>query len=360
VTALKHAQNMRQIIDYNAHAVDAHSFIPTPIHVRDIFNANQQDHVPTPATKLFPSMMYEDDRTPPGYPGDMYEEYGMNTEVCEPWEFEDQLSKAPSYYGEPDVLREARKGNRDCTELLRKKWMFVGSQYSNGVHKMWREHEAEHQERIRQYEEDLREWEEQELEFEREEREWELKELAREPSPPVPADALFPPSPTYETAIRHQPAPAPYAITRSRPPPWPNKKRNRNQHGSNNIGDTPARPTVRPRPPPWPNKKSNRNQYWSNGNRYTPARITTKRRPPPWPNRHPSTHPILSIADSRPPPWPNQHHCYHCHRRNTECPITQTPHARPPPWPILFSDHLQNRWNARRRLRRRSRTLPIA
>jgi hypothetical protein len=34
----------------------------------------------------------------------MYEDYRMNTEVYKPWEFGDQLSKALSYYGEPDIL----------------------------------------------------------------------------------------------------------------------------------------------------------------------------------------------------------------------------------------------------------------
>jgi hypothetical protein len=287
----------------------------------------------------------------------------MNTEAYEPWEFEDRLSKAPIYCGEPDVLRAAREGNRGCTELLLKKWMFVGSQYSDGIQRMWHEQEAEYErkreERLREYEEDLREWEEEQLEFEREELEWEREELALKPPPPVPADAPLPPFPTYETTIGHQLTPTPYVITRSRPPPWPNKKRNRNQQWSNNFKDTPARPTARPRPPPWPNKNPNRNRHWSKSNRHTPARKTTNRRPPPWPNKHLNTHPILSITNSPPAPWPNWHHCHHHHCRNTKCPVSQTPRARPPPWPILSPDPLQNHWNARRRLRRRSRTLSI-
>jgi hypothetical protein len=106
---------------------DAHTHfpIPTPIpHMHNIFNVNQQDHISTPATKPFPSVTYEDHRTPPNHLKDMYE----NTKVCKPWEFEDQLSKAPSYYNEPDILQEAHKGSHSCTELLLKKWIFVGSQ----------------------------------------------------------------------------------------------------------------------------------------------------------------------------------------------------------------------------------------
>jgi hypothetical protein len=196
-------------------------------HACDIFNTNQQGHTPTPTTKPFPSVTYEDYNTPPDYLEDTYKEYGMTTEVYEPWEFEDQLSKAPSYYGEPDILREAREGSHRCTELLLNKWMFVGSQYSDEVQEMWLEQEAEYQERLREWEDlrlDLNDEERKQLE--REEREYE--DLEFELPPPTPIDtptqpltllttdqrsqhplALFSPSPTYETTIGHQLTPAP-------------------------------------------------------------------------------------------------------------------------------------------------------
>ena len=194
--------------------------------------------------------------------------------------------------------------------------MCTGSQYSSGIHKLWQE-----------YEEDQK-WEEEELEFEHEELECEHEELTRELPPSTPTATPFPPPHTYKTTIGHQLTPAPYVITQSRPPPWPNKKRNRNQQWSNNFRDT-------------------------------PARTTTKWRPPPWPNKHPNTHPILSITNSRPTPWPNCHHCHHYHCRNTKYPVTQTPHTHPPPWPILSPDPPQNHWNARHQLGGRSRTLSI-
>ena len=111
---------------------------------------------------------------------------------------------------------------------------------------MWHEQQkAEHQECLCEYEEEICKWEE-ELKFECEELEHKYEELTCEPPPPVPADAPLPPSPTYETTARHQLIPAPYVITQSCPPPWPNKKQNWNQQWFNNFRDTPARPTARP------------------------------------------------------------------------------------------------------------------
>ena len=141
----------------------------TPIpHTRDIFNTNRQGHTPT--TEPFPSKTYETykDRTTP-----LYKEYGIQAKEYEPWEFGDPPSKTPHYCNEPDLVQAACEGDHRCTELLLKNWMFVGSQYSNGVHKMWHEREVKHQEHVqehkehlREYEEDLCKWEEEELEFE--------------------------------------------------------------------------------------------------------------------------------------------------------------------------------------------------
>ena len=123
-------------------------------------------------------------------------------EEYEPWEFREQPCETPLYWNEPDLVQEAHEGNPQTTDLLLKKWMCTGSQYNNGVHKMWCE-----------YEEDLHKWKEEELEFEHEELKHEHEELACEPPPPVPTDTTLPPPPTYETTIGHQLTSTPYVIT---------------------------------------------------------------------------------------------------------------------------------------------------
>jgi hypothetical protein len=92
--------------------------------------------------------------------------------------------------------------------------------------------------------------------------------------------------------------------------------------------------TIRSRPPPWPIKYQNRNQHQHNG-KLTLARETMRQRPPLWPNQ---------------PPQPR------CHDHTVIRPIVFIPPARPPPWPILSSNTLRNHWNARRRLRKVSDT----
>lgn len=119
-----------------------------------------------------------------------------------------------------------------------------------------------------------------------------------------------------------------------------------------NVHSPPYSP-ARLRPPPWPNKHPtrNRNQHQGKG-KYTPARNTVGQRPPPQPNIH--TSPILSIANSRPPPWPNICHCRHKQYSH----VSSTPPTRPPPWPIIsrrILSTLQNRRNAKRRIKAKSR-----
>jgi hypothetical protein len=88
--------------------------------------------------------------------------------------------------------------------------------------------------------------------------------------------------------------------------------------------------TIRSRPPPWPIKYQNRNQHRHYG-KLTPARETTRQRPLPWPNQ---------------PPQPHRRH------HTVIRPIIFIPPARPPPWPILSSNTLRNHRNARRQLRK--------
>jgi hypothetical protein len=101
-----------------------------------------------------------------------------------------------------------------------------------------------------------------------------------------------------------------------------NKGADRRTHYINS--DTTPYSTSRSRPPPWPNKYRNRNQYQHNS-KYTPARNTMGRRPPPWPII-PTPTPILSITN-----------------------------PRPPPWPIISYQTIRNRRNAKRRLKAKSR-----
>jgi hypothetical protein len=156
--------------------------------------------------------------------------------------------------------------------------------------------------------------------------------------PPPPPTILNNNTPTHTT---------PYLTSRLCPQPWPNKKYNKYHFGTH----TPAGTTTKRRPQPWPNKKRNKHHY---GTR-TPAGTTTKRRPPPWPIL-PTPTPIFSIENSRPPPWPNIRH----RRRKKHSPVSATPPARPPPWPIIsHRSHptLQNRRNAKRRIKAQSRSI---
>ena len=250
---------------------------------------------------------------PPIEPEEWYDEYGMNSEESEPWDFEGQQT----------------------------------TQYSDETQRWWLELE---QERIREHEEYLREFEREELkrdelereELEREELERERRELETELKlpPPTPINTSTQPLPIPETAngnVHHTiPQTAPYSTSRPRPPPWPNKhqRQNRNRCGNNK----------------YTTKARNHKQ------RNTPCYAAIRRRPPPWPIKTPLSL-ISLISNSRPPPWPNQHHRHHHyhHYPNTKHYTIRTPHARPPPWPILTPDTLQNHRNARRRLRGRSR-----
>src|SRR6202042_552934 len=63
--------------------------------------------------------------------------------------------------------------------------------------------------------------------------------------PPPPNTPPSPPPPPLTT---------PYVPFRSRPQPWPNKKRNKYYYGTH----TPVGTTTRRRPQPWPNKKRNK------------------------------------------------------------------------------------------------------
>jgi hypothetical protein len=91
---------------------------------------------------------------------------------------------------------------------------------------------------------------------------------------------------------------------------------NNKHHGYNNSLkpryhtnslSTPYSPT-RLHPPPWPNKKPNKNHNKYHYSTHSPADTTAKQRPPPWPNI-PTPIPILTIGNSHPPPWPIICHC---------------------------------------------------
>ena len=137
------------------------------------------------------------------------------------------------------------------------------------------------------------------------------------------------------------------------------------RHGNNDTSKPPhhTNPNTTPntisrsRPPPWPNKHRgrDRNQHQHNGT-YTPARYTMGQRPPPRPNIPTILSPILPITNSRPPPWPNICH----YRHNGHSPATSTPPARPPPWPIIpcrIHSTPQNRRNAKQRAKAKSRII---
>jgi hypothetical protein len=210
---------------------------------------------------------------------------------------------------------------------------------------MWIEQEAEFQERIHK-------WEEQELEHKCEEPTCELP-------PPVPADAPFPPSPTYETTFRYRITPAPYVITRSCPPPWPNKKTKSEPAVAQQLYRQSSRTNCETMTTSLAQQKPKSEPILVQRQQIHPSSDNHQMETPPWPNKHPNTHPISSITNSHPTPWPNWHHWHHHHCRNTKCPISQTPCTHPPPWLILSPDPLQNHWNVRRQLRRRSQTLSI-
>ncbi|KIM74065.1 hypothetical protein PILCRDRAFT_14709 [Piloderma croceum F 1598] len=166
--------------------------------------------------------------------------------------------------------------------------------------------------------------------------------------PPLANTPISPPPPSPTTLDNNTPTlTTPYVTFRSRPQPWPNKKRNKYHYGAH----TPVGTTARRRPQPWPNKKHNKYLHGT----HTPTGTTTKRRPPPWPIL-PTPTPILSIGSSHPPPWPNIHH----RRRKKHSPVSATPPACPPPWPIIWHHihpTLQNRRNAKRRIKAQSRSI---
>jgi hypothetical protein len=291
-------------------------------------------HIPAPANY--------NTSTPADDPDEWYNELGMDTEIYEPWEFEDRPTTTLNNCVKPAILRAAREGNQHCSELLLEEWMRTGNQYDDATNEMWLEQEAAYQERLREYEEAcLREDEEFELECERE-LELEREKLKLKP-PPAPTP-VQPPVP-YTTNQYPQHATIthtkPYTVPRSRLPPWPNKYLNQNRNRYNNNRYTTARKPTRSRPPPWPNQRQRR----------TPRHTTTPAGPPPRPNQHPTPSPILSIANLRPPPWPNQ-----CHRRRKP----HSPRFRPPPWPIIprhTTQTSQNRRNAQRRVKAKSRII---
>jgi hypothetical protein len=248
-------------------------------------------------------------------PEKLYDEYGMNTEESETWDFKDQQT----------------------------------TQYSDETVRWWlkleQERICEHEESIREYKEYLQECEElkrEELEhdeLECEEQECEREELDAELKLPPSTPVNTPTQPLPETAnrnIHHTiPQTVPYSTSRPHPPSWPNKHQhqNGNRYGNNK----------------YTTKARNHKQH------YTPCYAAIHRCPPPWPIKT-SLSPISLISNSRPPPWPNQHHCHHHyhHRPNTKHYTIQTPHAHPPPWPILTPDTLQNHQNVRHQLRGRS------
>jgi hypothetical protein len=90
------------------------------------------------------------------------------------------------------------------------------------------------------------------------------------------------------------------------------------QHQRGNNNGTAPYPTIRSRPPPWPIKTF-------------PTALTANLRPPPWPNKCSETSPILSTANFHPPPWPI------------------IPH--------YFNQIIQNRRNAKRRFKVKSRRI---
>jgi hypothetical protein len=208
-------------------------------------------------------MKVDNEASPPPDFGGGYEEFGMDTESPQPWDFNNILSKPFHPWNEREVILEAREGGSGAADFVLQNWMVTGSQYNNGTWDLWRQHEMENKERKR-------------------------KRTEPQP-PPTPINIPAPPTITTpqttspapssppsirETANGHQLTTYPYGITRSRPPPWPIKEPERN-----------------------------RNQNQHNNNEYPSARPTTRLRPPPWPIL-PAPSPILIIHPSRPPPWP--------------------------------------------------------
>jgi len=154
----------------------------------------------------------------------------------------------------------------------------------------------------------------------------------------------------------------------SRPPPNPGPSTPpppttlSNKHHGHNNSPKPAYhinslstpySSARLRPPPWLNKKSNKNRNKYYYGTHPPTGTTVKQRPPPRPNI-PTPIPILSIGNPRPPPWPIIHD-RHCKQHS---PVSSTPPSRPPPWPIIpryIHSTPQNRQNAKRRIKAKSR-----
>jgi hypothetical protein len=312
VTALNHAQHAPAFNNDQREPAPTNTTSSFPPFLAIFDNNTPPSRTYTP-TKFKPHRLSynhtkaDNEAPPPPDFGGGYEEFGMDTETPEPWEFGDTPSKPPFYRDEKGLIREAREGEPGAVSLLLKKWMIVGSRYSEGVQEIWCQREAEHQDHLREREERTRKHAELKRKNE---------ELKHGLPPPVPV--AVPPQPSvYPTAPSSALSPL-----------------------INRNNNNPAKTTTPTRPPPWPIKPTSSPHLvvlspaltlrTGHNNNYFTSYATTHSRPPPWPI-------ILTLT-----------------------PIRSTPPARPPPWPILFSDHLQNRWNARRRLRRRSRTLPIA
>jgi hypothetical protein len=250
-----------------------------------------------PHRLLYNHTKADNEAPPPPDFGGGYEEFGMDTETPEPWEFGDTPSKPPFYWNEKDLIKEAREGEPGAVSLLLKKWMIVGNQYSEGVQEIWRQQEAEHRERLREYEECRREYEELECE--------------RGSPPPGPVDVL--------------PQPSLHLITPSSAPSLP----------TNHNNNDPAKITTPARPPPWPIKPAP-----------SPISHIANLHLLPRPNQ--TQHQPASTPPARPPPWPII---------PSPTIISSTPPARPPPWPIIphrIQSTPQNRQNAKQRIKAKS------
>ena len=72
-------------------------------------------HIPAPAN--------HNTSTPADDPNKWYNELGMDTEIYEPWEFEDHPTTIFDNCIKPAILRAAREGDQHCSGLLLKEWM---------------------------------------------------------------------------------------------------------------------------------------------------------------------------------------------------------------------------------------------
>jgi hypothetical protein len=218
----------------------------------------------------------DNEEPPPPDFGGGYEEFGMDTKTLEPWDFDDTPLKPPYYWNERDLIREAREGEPRVVTLLLKKWMIVGSQYSEEVQEMWRQQEEEHQERLCEYEERKREYNECHVTESKRARGLAHADYKARKHACANHDVT---KPTHHVDAHT----TPYSTSRSHPPPWPIK-----------------------------NSIKNCNKYYYGTN--TLSGTTPKRRPPPWPII-PTPAPILLIVNPCPPPWP----IIPCHLDQTFC-----------------------------------------